>query len=149
MARLKLVAPAGPSTALRGAVASVELSGPFFTRDPRKTVRQNIRRMLDALVKEGEEGVKAQMSAKAGSMPAWTGWTHDHVVGRTSSLSGKRWALNAVVSASTDGMGASEAIRTLAAAAVIERRFHPFRRVTSRMRRARAVLAANLSRGLE
>lgn len=143
-----MVAPAGPSTALSGAVASVELSGPFFTRDPRQTVRQNIRRMMDALASEMEAGVKSGMDAASGGIPLWTGWTRDHVVGRTQSLSGRRWGLTAVVSANTAGMDRPGAIRTKAAAASIERRFHPFRRTTARARRARAVLAANLTEGL-
>jgi len=130
-------------------VASVELSGPFFTRDPRQTVRQNIRRMMDALAAEMEGGVRTGMEAASGSMPAWTGWTRDHVVGRTSSLSGRRWGLTAVVSANTAGMDRTGAIRTKAAAASIERRFHPFRRTTQRANRARAVLAANLTAGIE
>lgn len=147
--RLKTVAPAGPSMALRGAIAQVELSGPFFTRDPRLTVRQNIRNMMDAVAAEMEQGVKAELEAKSGSIPGWTGWTRDHVVGRTHSLAGKRWALTAVVSANTDGMGASDAIRTKAAASRLERRFHPFRKIAGRTRRARAVLAADLTRGLD
>ena len=129
--------------------ARVDLKGPFFERDPKKTIRHNIRDMLDALVAEMEKDVKVQMEGKSGSMPAWTGWTRDHVVGRTSSLAGKRWGLTAVVSANTAGMDRSKAIRTQAAAASIEARFHPFRRTTSAARRARAVLVANLVKGLE
>lgn len=127
----------------------VDFSGPFFERDPEKTIRENVRRMLDNLAAEGERDVQGQIASRAAAMPRYTGWTHDHVVGRVSSLGGKRWALNAVVSANTSGMGATQAIRTQAAASTIERRWHPFRRTASAMRRARAVLSANLSEGLE
>lgn len=127
----------------------VDFSGPFFIRDPKLTVRANIRDMLDRLVEEMERDVKAQMDSKSSSMKSWTGWSRDHVRGRTHSLAGRRWGLNAVVSMDTSGMSAADAIRTQAAAATIERRWHPFRRTTSAARRARAVMAANLVAGLE
>lgn len=127
----------------------VDFTGPFFERDPKKTLRQNIRTMLGALSEEMETDVKAQMDGKAGSIPSWTGWSRNHVVGRVESLSGKSWALTAVVSSNTAGMGRDDAIRTRAAAASIEARFHPFRRTTSRAKRARAVIVANLTAGME
>jgi hypothetical protein len=127
----------------------VDFTGPFFTRDPKLTVRGNIRKMLDALSAEMERDVKNQMETRAASMPGWTGWSRDHVVGRTHSLGGKRWGLTAVVSANTNGMDRTDAIRTKAAAATIERRWHPFRRTAGRARRARAVITANLTAGLE
>lgn len=129
--------------------ARVDFTGPFFTRDPKRTIRQNIRDMLDRLAAEMESDVQGQMENRAGSMPGWTGWTRDHVVGRTESLGGKRWGLTAVVSANTNHMDRDEAIRTKAAAATIERRWHPFRRTTSAARRSRAVIGANLTEGLE
>jgi hypothetical protein len=46
-------------------------------------------------------------------------------------------------------MDARDAIRTKAAASSVEGRFRPFRRVTSALRRSRAVLSANLTEGLE
>lgn len=133
----------------RAVIQRIDFSGPFFTRDPRQTIKGNIRDMMDRLAEEGERDVQQQIQGRAGSMPNYTGWTRDRVRGRTSSLSGKRWAVTAVVSMNTSGMGARDAIRTQAAAASIERRFHPFRRTTSAMRRSRAVMAANLVRGLE
>lgn len=126
-----------------------DFGGPFFTRDPKLTIRSNIRSMMDALAAEAEKDVQGQIAGKAGSMPHYTGWTRNHVVGRTSSLGGKRWAVSAVVSANTSGMGARDAIRTLAAAASIERRWRPFARTASAMRRSRAAINANLTRGIE
>lgn len=133
---------------VRPVIERVDFSGPFFDRDPRKTIRSNIRDMMDRLAAEGERDVKQQIAGRAGAMPHYTGWTHDRVRGRTESLSGKQWAVTAVVSTDTSGMSARDAIRTKAAAASIERRFHPFRRTTSAMRRSRAVLGANLVKGL-
>ena len=122
----------------------ITFSGPFFTKDPRKTVRGNIRDMLDDLAAEMEQDVKGQIKGHAGQMPRYSGWTHDHVRGRTESLSGKRWALSAVVSADSSGMDRSTAIRTKAAAATIERRWHPFRRTATAVRRIKADLAKGL-----
>ena len=80
---------------------------------------------------------------------ALTIWTADSIVGRTESNSGKRWGTWAVVSANTAGMSKADAIRTKAAAATIERRWHPFRQVKSAVYRARPLIRANLTEGLE
>lgn len=125
------------------------LSGPFFENQPSKTFRQNVRAMLDALAEEAEKDIRSQISGKAGSMPAYTGATYDRVIGRTSSLTGRRWALSAVVSVNTDGMDRVRAIRHKASGASIERRWHPFRRTATAMRASRAVISANLTAGLE
>ena len=113
----------------------VELSGNFFVRDPSKTLYRNIGDMLEAL---------------AGEMPGYSGWSYDHTVGYVKSgLTGKRWATWAAVGAVTAGMSKKDAIRTKAAAASIERRWHPYRRVKSAVYRSRSVLSADLARGLE
>jgi hypothetical protein len=128
---------------------SVELNGNFFRRDPRKTVKGNIRKMMEAMAPEAERLVKTQIEARAGSMPYYTGRTTDNIVGRAQSVSGKSWAATMVVSANTSGMSRGDAIRIKASASGIERRWHPFKRVASALRRSRAVLAANLTEGLE
>ena len=128
----------------------VELSGNFFTKDPAKTVRGNIRDMLAALAEEMEEQVQDQIEARAGQMPRSVGWSRAHVKGYvTSPKTGKRWQLWAAVGSVTTGMDASTAIRTKAAAATIERRWHPYRKVKSGVFRARALISADLSKGLE
>jgi hypothetical protein len=127
----------------------ITLEGPFFERDPRRTFRQNVRDMMAAIAKEAEASVKADIASHAGRMPHYTGHSHDAIVGRTRSVTGRRWEVSAVISASTQGMGRREAIRTKAAAASIERRWHPFRRTAGAIRRSRAVLATNLTKGLE
>lgn len=126
---------------------TVDLSGPLFTRDPGLTVKGNIRRMMDGIAQEGQTAVRAQIASLP--LPYSTGWTVDHAIGRTTSYAGKHWWLHAVISANTDGMDQRLAIRTKAAAASVERRFHPFRRVGSALKRSRAVLVANLTEGLE
>jgi hypothetical protein len=129
--------------------ATVTLSGPFFERDPGKTLRGNVRSLMDALAESMESDVKSGIEANEGSMPFYTGWTTQHVVGRTVSLSGNRWGTWARVSANTSGMSAADAKRTKAAAAGIERRFHPFRKAKSNVYRARALLTADLTKGLD
>ena len=125
----------------------VELDGNFFERDPRKTIRTNIGDMLDALAGELEAIVQGEIAGHAGSMPGYTGWSRDHIVGRTESYSGKHWALDLVVSANTAGMDARSAIRTKAAAATIERRWHPFRQAKSAVYRARATVHSQPDQG--
>jgi hypothetical protein len=126
---------------------TLDLSGPFFQRDPGKTVRGNIRRMMEGLAEEGQAAVRDQISSHVYKRS--TGWTRDHAIGRTQAYSGKQWFLHAVISANTDGMSRDDAIRTKAAASSVERRFHPFRRVATAMRSAKAVLGANLVEGIE
>jgi hypothetical protein len=130
--------------------SEVELTGPFFTRDVRKTVRQNISDFEDAIAEYGQERARAQIEARQGAMPGYTGWTHDRTIGRTRAEArrgGKKWQVTAVISANTDGMGRRDAIRTKAAASGIERRFHVFRSTTFAIR-AR-MKTVNLTKGLE
>ena len=129
--------------------SKVQLEGDFFKRDPGKTFRMNVRDMLDDLAAWMEAEVQSQIGAHAGSMPGYTGWSREHTVGRTESVSGKRWGTWAVVSANTEGMDRKAAIRTKAAAATIERRWHPYRNVKSGVYRSRPIITANLTEGLE
>lgn len=126
----------------------ITLEGDFFTRDPSKTFGGNVRDMMDAIAAEAGKSVRAQIVSRAGSMPSYTGWTAATVRGRTRSLTGKRWLVSAVISADTSGMSRKDAIRTKAAGASIEARWHPFRKTASAIRRSRAVLSANLTKGL-
>lgn len=127
----------------------VTLEGNFFRRDPGRTLRQNVREMNDKLAAWMEAEVREQVEAHASSMPFYTGWTARHVHGRNESVRGRQWDTWAVVSMFTTGMSASDAIRTQAAAATIESRWHPFRRVKSGVYRARPLITANLTKGLE
>lgn len=125
----------------------IELEGNFFTHVPGDTLYANIGHMLDELADEMETAVRADIAGHAGSMPFYTGWSWAHTEGRRSGR--KHWATWAAVQAYTGGMDAKDAIRTKAAAASIERRWHPYRRVRSAVYRSRAVLSANLARNLE
>lgn len=127
----------------------VTLEGDFFRRDPGKTLRQNVRDMLDLLAEWMERDVRSEIAGHAGSMPRYSGWSWAHTRGRTVSESGKRWGTWARVSAYTGDLGAKDAIRTKAAAATIERRWHPYRAVRRDIYRMRPLLAADLTKGLE
>lgn len=131
--------------------SDVELSGPFFTKDVRKTVRQNIMDLMDGLAAEMERDVRSKIAGKEtkGAMPYSTGWTRRHVIGRTRSVRGRRWQTWARVSVNTQGMTRRQAIRTKAAGASIERRWHIFRRETFRGRRIAKKAYADLTRGLD
>lgn len=129
----------------------ITATGPFFERDPRLTFRQNVRVMMDRLAEEGAEDVRRQLVAGQGSrrpLGMNLGRVSWHVVGRTSSLVGRRWALNAVVSVQNEGFTKVQAVKLMAAASYLEGTTHAFRRTTGRLRRAKAVNAAELLKGL-
>ena len=132
-----------------GVTTKITLDGNFFRRNPGKTFRQNVKDMLDELASWMESEVRGGIEGHAGSMPNYTGWSADRVRGRTESIVGKRWGTWAVVSSNTAGMSARDAIRTKAAAAGIERRWHPYRQVKSAVYRARPIIAADLTKGLD
>ena len=73
----------------------------------------------------------------------------DHVVGRTTSRSGRQWVSAAVVQVYNEGMGAAESRSLMAAASYVERRTHAIRNVARGVRSARAVIKADLTKGLE
>jgi hypothetical protein len=127
--------------------AKVTLEGPFFRKDPGKTFRGNVRDMMDNLAVEMEREVRRQTDAHAGQMPNWTGWSADHVHGFTEW--NIDWGTWAAVQAYTKGMSVKDAKRTKAAAATIERRWHPYRSVKSGIYRSRALITADLAKGLE
>jgi hypothetical protein len=128
----------------------IELSGNFFARDPGRTLYTNIGHMLEGLSHELESVVRDDIQAHASAMPGYSGWSRDHVHGYTTSpTTGKHWAVWAAVGSVTAGMDRRLAIRTKAAAATIEARWHPYRRVKSAVYRSRALISADLAKGLE
>jgi hypothetical protein len=141
--------------------ARIDLSGPLFQRDPEKTINDNIRDMLRGVADEGERVAKAQLQPESQRVARAT-------VGRVAAISGKPWHMNAVVSVSPDAthLDAQHAIQVMAIAAGrhkpitsagrnigttqgIEPRKHIFRRLAYELRSARAILAANLTKGIE
>lgn len=119
---------------------SIDLDGPFFRADPRKRFRQNVADFMAHVAAVGEADVKAQLqqgeSRRAaishGVQPARVS---GHVRGRVRSMSGKRWAVSAVVSVNAAGLPRSQAVAVMAAASGLEGRHRVFRRTTSRLRK--------------
>lgn len=119
---------------------SIDLTGPLFQRDPAKTVKQNIARMMVGLAQEGERAVKS----------GWTNSTkgREGVVGRAHAITGKPWSLHATItpgfkypwanSGQKAYRGGRDKVRNRA-----------FRSTTYRLRSARFVLGANLVKGLD
>lgn len=126
---------------MRGPLLSIDLSGPLFAREPGQTIHHNIRRMLEGIAEEGEETVKA-------AYPVVTGRGRAGVRGRVESLTGKQWALTAVISQTFvypwPGGGPKQY-----RGGKTERRHGMFRRTAQALRASREVLGANLTEGLD
>lgn len=129
---------------------TIDTSGAFFTYQPGKTFRQNVRVLMADIAREGEADVKAQLlQGQAARQPmriVVPDRVSDHVVGRVKSLRGKPWALNAVISVNNSGLTAAQGRSLMAAAASIERRTGIFRRTSARLRKANKINAAELLR---
>lgn len=127
------------------------LAGPFFEKDPTKTFRQNLRDMMDALAKEAEKDVRAQITS-AHVNPNVKGYT-------TGTKTSKRWATSMAVNLLPTGTKA-ESIQNAAilygrrkgnhgTTVGIEAKSHPFARTARAIRSMRAIMAANLTKGIE
>lgn len=135
--------------------AGIELSGPFFERDPGLTLRGNIEKMMASLASEGEAAARRGFSeGEAGRavISALGDRVADHVVGRVMarpSRGGRAWRASAVVQVYNEGLDAAASRSLMAAASVLEHRLHVIRGLSRTLRSARAVLTADLTAGLE
>lgn len=133
----------------------IELSGPFFQRDPGLTLRGNIERMVQAIADEGASSARQSLQAGEGSRATITALgdrVSDHVIGRTHarpSRGGRQWRASAVVQVYNEGLDAASSRSLMAAASSVERRVRTFRSLAGSLRRSRAVLTANLTAGIE
>jgi len=119
--------------------STITFDGPFFEKDPTKTFRQNIRELMDEIAAAGESDVKAQLQQGQGDrypLGMGLGRVSMHVVGRTKNLSGKRWAVTAIVSPRTAGMSPKQAVKVMAAASYLEDTTGAFKRSARRVRKA-------------
>lgn len=131
---------------------SVTFSGGFFRRDPGATLTANIQRIMAAVAAEAAANVQQRLRAgQSGREPISLlgNRVAEHVVGRVKSLSGKPWLATAVISVNNSGYGRAEGISLMAAASEVESRTRAFRSTYLELRRSRAVLAANLTEGIE
>lgn len=130
----------------------IDFSGPFFERDPEKTIIDNVQKMMLALAEEGASATRTGLSygAQERALIRELGdRVAEHVVGRVQSRSGKEWHTAAVVQVYNEGLSAAESRSLMAAASYVERQTRAVRNVTRQIRSARAVLTANLTAGIE
>lgn len=120
----------------------IDISGPFFTKDVRKTVRENMRAALLETVMQGRDIVQQQLTPGHGYL---TGNLSNHIQASNKSLTGQPWALSAVVRSTVN--------QTMPGhkgyAMKVEAKYGMFRNARSAMRRAGKLLKANYTRGLE
>lgn len=136
----------------------VTFTGPFFVKDPTKTFRQNVRVMMDGVAAEGESyAIELLRSGQGGrALMSTGGRVSDHVVGRTSSLGGRRWAVSAKIAPRPPASSAKAEMAALSGrkrgnrgvTVGIEERDHVFRRTAARLRKARAINVAELLKGI-
>ena len=121
---------------------TIDLSGPFFDKDPARTLSENVQDMLEAFAQEGEGDVEAQATAHQR-----TGAFLGGIEGRVRSVAGRHWLRTAVISETHvypwPG-GGSKQYR----GGKLEAKYHMFRTTTTRLRRSRAVNTAELTRGM-
>lgn len=134
---------------LRG---SVELKGPFFTKDVRKVIRANALEMVRDLAEEGEAAVQQSLVPGGGRL---TGDYAESIQGRTRSLQGKPWQVTAVVSATRHlempghrGFGLFLETGVKGTRKTSFRGLGIFRRVGAKLRRSSRTRRHDLTRGL-
>lgn len=124
----------------------ISKTGPLFEHDPEKTFAENARTMLEAVAEEGQADARARSQAhrKTG---AFEGGIH----GRVESLHGKDWYRNAVISQQhVYPWGNHRGGRSQAQyrGGRLEARYHIFSATARALRAARAVNAAELTKGI-
>lgn len=129
----------------------VNFSGAFFAaRDPGRTIRDNIRAMLEDIARNGEREIRAAYRAGEGRRApvraiGRNARVSHFIVGRVESLTGKQWQYHAVVSPVPRGLTGAQAVALNAAASRVEGQIHAFRDAA---RKNRAGLR-DLAEGLE
>lgn len=132
--------------------ARVDFSGPFFKVDPGKTILENVHKMMEAFAQEGATNAQTRLRVGAAGRAGIAeigDRVADHVIGRVESRSGRKWTAAAVVQVYNQGLGAGESRSLMAAASYVESRTRAISNVTRQLRGARAVLRANLSKGID
>lgn len=128
-----------------------ELRGPFFRADPAATFRQNCRTLLEGIVTEGAEDMRAAYRSNSTGRRLVRGTgdrVADHVRGRIRSLGGRPWALTGVASVSPAGLSRDAGVSLLAAASRLETRHKATKRSAARARRSGRAAMRNLLDGI-
>ena len=132
-------------------ITSIHYDGPFFTKDPGKTFRANVRTMMRALGEEAQRDVETQMRHNEGRRaPIAELGDHAsrHVVSRVKSLRGKPWEAAAVISVNNQGFTPEQGVSLMAAASEVERQTGANKRTASRLRKSRKINVAELLKGI-
>lgn len=135
--------------------SSVDLTGPFFTKDPAKTFRANARSMMRGLALEGEADIRAQLyMGEAGraviSNKVRPARVREHVTAGIpfTPARAKTGAIRVHVYVPNFRFTPREGRALMAAYSRVERQTGAFARTTRRMRRAKAINVAELLKGL-
>lgn len=116
-----------------------QLRGPFFRADPGRRFRENARVSMRQVARDGARRAIALLRAGQGRRRPLSigGRVADHIIGRTASLTGRRWQVTAVVSVNAAGVSGRDRVALYGAAARVERETHAFRDATESIRRIR------------
>jgi hypothetical protein len=133
-----------------GTSAQVSFSGPFFQKDPAKTLAANIRDLLEETVGLMAADVRQQVEAGEGRRSAIraigpNARVSQYIRGRVASLSGKPWHYYGVISPDRSGLDAKQATALYAAASEVERRTHAFNRTSRATKRQKTDLTKGLA----
>ncbi len=107
---------------MTGQSVTVDLSGPFFTRDPGLTLIMNVAKMMQGVAEEGASSARAALQQGEGARATITELhdrLSDHVVGRVygrPSRGGRKWHLWAKIQIYNEGLTAAQGISLMAAA---------------------------------
>lgn len=134
---------------MKGRIATtISRDGPFFAHDPQATFQENLATMLEAIAREGESDVRAQVAPYSKTHTFESG-----VIGRTHRLDGAPFKTpQAVVSEQhvypwKHHKSAPEAAQYRGGR--FERKHGVFGRTFRRIRSMKALNAAELMRGLQ
>jgi hypothetical protein len=126
-------------------VTTIVKTGPFFAHDPALTLRQNADRMMEAIAREGEADVRAQVAAGVRT-------PSEHflpgVVGRTHRLDGTPFKIPGAVVSQTHVYPWRSAGSRKYRGGKLEARIHAFRRTRSRVSAVRRLNTAELLKGI-
>jgi hypothetical protein len=138
-------------------ITTIDKTGPFFTKDPAKTFRQNARSMMRAIALEGQTDVIAQLlvsqsgRAEISVASVTPRRVAAHVAASVPYTPGQTKAGTIISHVYVPNFGYSpkEGRSLMAAYSEVERETGAFKRTTGRLRRAKAINRAELLKGLE
>lgn len=116
---------------------SLDLSGPFFENDPVQTLFDNLRAKMEEISEQGADEARDRLSEGSTSRALVTELgdrVSDHVVGRTTSRSGKQWTAAVVVQVYNQGLTGRESRSLMAAASYVESRTKAISRTARTLR---------------